>query len=174
MMISLIAAVGTNRVIGHEGKIPWYVPRDFRFFKKATTGCPCIMGRKTFDSLPGPLPERLNLVLTRHPHLVNVKGGNVLPHAEWRHLLNKAIQYAENNHSPRIVIMGGEDVYRQFMPLAHELLLTRIRYDGPGDTFFPELPPNEWELVETMDISEEALVQRYGRCFPETIMPLFP
>lgn len=169
MLITLIAAVGKNRVIGHDGKIPWHEPTDLAFFQRITQGCPCIMGRRTFESLPALLKGRLHLVLTHHPERVNIAGGNVQVHDRPEHVLSTAVRFAENNRSPRIIVMGGGDIYQQFLPLAHEIILTSVDYDGPGDSFFPDLPVSQWCLSETLPLSPTLTVDQFRRQVPSLV-----
>ncbi len=169
MQITLIAAVNNKGVIGANGGIPWHIPEDFAFFKKATQGCPCIMGRKTFDSLPGVLPGRLNIVVTSNPDKVSVREGNVVTRQTVEDALPIAIKYAKNNNSGRIIVMGGETIYREFMPLAHELLITRVDNNAEGDVFFPEIDTTTWTLTEVMPLTKVASVERYERQMVKTL-----
>lgn len=163
MLFTIIAAAGTNGVIGNDGEIPWHEPADLAFFKRVTTGCPCIMGRKTFESLPGPLSKRLNVVLTEHPAEVDVSSENVVARSSTVRALAVAMNYAYQHDSPRVAIIGGGEIYREFLTIAHDVLLTTVRYEGEGDTFFPELPLDEWTLIEGATLSPNAKVERYQR-----------
>ena len=164
MLITLISAVGKENVIGLEGTIPWKVPGELKYFKNVTEGCPCIMGRKTFDSLPGPLPDRLNIVVTSTT-LERPEGSNVVDTDSIESALLTALKWATINGSPRIIIMGWERIYEAFLPIAHELLITWVPYEGPGDTFFPVDFDKEhaWKLVEGHDFKGTDGICRYAR-----------
>jgi dihydrofolate reductase len=134
--IVLIYARAANGVIGKDGDLPWRLPADLKHFKALTMGLPMIMGRKTFDSLPGLLPGRRHIVLTRDPAW-QAKG------AETAATKDEALALAGGE---TIAIIGGAAIYAQFMPFATRVELTQIHADYEGDTFMPELGP-EW--VET-------------------------
>lgn len=135
LMISLIAAMGNNRVIGNKGKIPWYLPADFAHFKKTTMGHPVIMGRTTFESIGKPLPGRTNIVLTTRP----LSQEGIVVFAD----LSSAVAYAKTL-SPKVFVIGGARVYAEALPIADRLHLTRIDGLFDGDTFFPEIYEDEW------------------------------
>ena len=134
-MISLIAALGKNGVIGNKGKIPWHLPADFAYFKKTTTGHPVIMGRNTFESIGKPLRGRTNIVLTTK----NISQEGIVTFAS----LNDAISYAETL-SPEVFVIGGARVYAESLPIADRLYLTHIDGSFNGDAFFPETNEDEW------------------------------
>lgn len=141
--LTLVAAVAADGTIGHEGSIPWHVPEDMRHFRAVTLGHAVIMGRKTFESLPGrrPLRDRRNIVVTRNPGLV-AEGFEVA------HSLDEAIALARaTDDDPRII--GGETLYREAMPRATTLLLTRLWREWPcGDALFPEVEISDFRIVE--------------------------
>jgi len=132
MIIALIAAMAENRVIGSGQNIPWDLPDDRKRFREITWGHPVIMGRKTFETLAGPLPGRSTIVLTRN--LDFRPGGCLVAHTP-----DGALALAEG--AAEIFICGGEEIYRDFMPLAARIYLTVVHRDYGGDTFFPEIPP---------------------------------
>lgn len=138
-VLTLIAAVAKNRVIGHENTLPWQLPEDLRHFKTLTLGHPIIMGRKTWASIGRPLPGRTNIVITRDPGFT-ANGVMVV------HSLQDAIDRATVG-TDEIFIIGGAEIYRQALPLARRLQLTEIDRDYTGDTFFPEWDRLEW--IET-------------------------
>jgi dihydrofolate reductase len=142
MTISMIAAMGRNRVIGREGNLPWHLPEDFRFFKRKTHGHPVIMGRKTFDSMGTPLPGRHNIVITRSPELV-------IPGADVVHSLAEALQLAGD--LDEIFIIGGSEIYRQGLEVADRIYLTLVDEEFEGDTFFPEFDEKDWEVTHRED-----------------------
>jgi dihydrofolate reductase len=127
--IFLVVAVAANGVIGADGTMPWHIPADLRRFKSLTMGFPMIMGRKTFDSLPGLLPGRRHIVLTRDPDW-QADG------AEVAHSLDEALHLA---NAPHVAVIGGADVFVQSLMLASRLELTEVRGDYPGDAVMPPL-----------------------------------
>ncbi len=138
MKISIIVAVSRNGVIGKEGKIPWKLPGDLAYFKDLTTGHAIAMGRKTFESLRRPLPDRQNIVITKQKHYL-------APGCTMADSLEDAIQKAKGEE---VFIIGGGEVYREALPLAHKIYLTLVNHDFEGDTFFFPLDPNVWRLVD--------------------------
>jgi len=137
--IIIIAAVADNNVIGKDGKIPWHIKEDFQRFKNLTLGHACLMGDKTYDSLPvRPLPGRENIVITLNPDWQ-------APGAKVFHSLEEAVDYCKDKD--KLYICGGATVYRITLPLAHRLELTRVHQSPDGDTFFPEIDFSEWNLV---------------------------
>jgi dihydrofolate reductase len=141
MRVSLVVAAASNGVIGLRGKIPWRLPDDQRFFKKLTVGHCVVMGRKTFDSLPRPLPDRKTLVLSRQAHEA---GGDV----EYWTDLAAALDRARGEGFAECFIAGGEAVYREGMSLANRIYLTRIDAAPEGDTHFPELDEADWKCID--------------------------
>ncbi len=127
----LIAAIARNRVIGRSGSLPWHLPEDMAHFRAATAGCPVIMGRKTWDSLPPrfrPLPGRRNIVVTRQTGW----------HADGAWVADRlAIAITLAGDAPRAFVIGGAELYAAALPLADELLLTEIDAEVDGDAFFP-------------------------------------
>lgn len=135
-MIILIAAIGKNKELGVDNKMPWHLPNDFKHFKAKTTGHSIIMGRKTLESLPGILPNRKHIVLTRNK---DWRQENV----ETVHSLEEALNLPDN---PKYIIGGGE-IYRAFLPYADTLELTRVDSEFHADTFFPKIDFNEWQCT---------------------------
>ena len=140
MRVSLIVAAARNDVIGVRGEIPWRLPDDQRFFKKLTVGHCVVMGRKTFDSLPRPLPDRKNLVLSRE---AREPDGPV----EYLQDLTAALDRARAIGFRECFIAGGEAIYRESMKSADRIYLTRVDAEPEGDTHFPELDESEWKCV---------------------------
>jgi dihydrofolate reductase len=136
--VSLIAAVASNRVIGANGALPWHLPDDFRWFKAKTLGKPVVMGRKTWQSLQRALPKRQNIVLTRQAGFT-APGAIVVDSPE-------AARGAAGK-AGELMVIGGEEIYRLFLPQASRIYLTRVDTAVAGDTLFPELDPDEWLLV---------------------------
>lgn len=146
MIISLIAAMGRNRVIGTHNKLPWDMPADMKRFRHLTRGKPIIMGMKTFVSIGRVLPDRLNIVLTRDPDWQAPEG------AITAHSPEEAIKIAEGHEE--VMVIGGEQIFRIFLPLAHKIYLTLIEHDFEGDARFPEFDIKDWR--ETERIPHEA------------------
>ena len=144
MIISFIVAMGRNRIIGKDNALPWKLPADMKRFREITTGKPVIMGRKTFESLGKPLPNRTNIILTRDNDFV-VDGGIVV------HSPEEAIQKAAG--AEEAMVIGGTSLFRQFFPLARRMYLTIIDDDFEGDALFPEFNQDEW--IETQRIEHE-------------------
>ncbi|WP_020616282.1 dihydrofolate reductase [Paenibacillus daejeonensis] len=135
MTISMIAAMARNRTIGVDNDLPWRIPDDMAYFKRMTTGTTVVMGRKTLESFGGPLKNRRNIVLTRSDDFSR-EGCEVV------HTVEEVLEkYGEQD----LMIIGGEQIYRLFLPHADRLLLTEIEEDFEGDTRFPEFDSNEWE-----------------------------
>ena len=126
--IMLIVARAQNGVIGRDGKLPWHLPADLKRFKALTMGSAMVMGRKTFDSLPGLLPGRRHIVLTR-------EGDWSAQGAEVARTLEDAIRLAGDE---RISVIGGAEILAQFLPLANTIELTEVLADIPGDTVMPD------------------------------------
>lgn len=141
--LSIIVAIANNNAIGKNDKLLTYLPNDLKWFKKNTLDKIVIMGRKTFDSLPnGALPKRTNIVLTRNK---DFKAENCIVLDDFKKVFNHLSQEAEN------FIMGGADIYRQFLPLVDKLYITRIYADFDADVFFPEINFDEWNLLEKIE-----------------------
>ncbi|MBW0176482.1 dihydrofolate reductase [Sediminibacterium sp.] len=141
MLISLIVAAGTNNAIGKDNQLLWHLPKDLQFFKKTTWAMPVIMGRKTFESLSGkPLQGRLNIIITRQkdwqPEGVTVVNS-----------LRDALFVAASADYKEVFVAGGGEIYKEAMGQADKVYLTRVQTAPDADTFFPELSPDEWQLV---------------------------
>ncbi len=141
-MISIIVAVSSNGVIGRDGDLPWRMPADLGHFKRTTMGHHLVVGRKTWDEVGRPLPGRIMVVVTRDPEL-RLAGATVV------HSLAEAIEVARDDDEP--FIAGGGEIYRQALPLAGRIYMTRIHAEFDGDTTFPELDAGEWLLVDRED-----------------------
>ncbi|MBB1275663.1 type 3 dihydrofolate reductase [Pseudoalteromonas sp. B28] len=129
MIISMIAAMANNRVIGLDNKMPWHLPADLQHFKKVTTGKPVIMGRKTFESIGRPLPGRRNIIITRNSEYT-AQGIEVVTTPD------AALELVAT--AEEVMIIGGGNIYEQFLPKAERLYLTFIDLDVKGDTQFPD------------------------------------
>jgi len=147
--LALIAALGENRVIGQQGRLPWHLPQDLAHFKALTMGKPLIMGRKTWDSIGRPLPGRLNLVISRAD--LSISGAEVFAGLEAA--LNRANTWAHQHSADEIMIIGGGQLYCQALPIASRLYLTRVAVNPEGDAYFPELPEGQWQLVKSQALA---------------------
>ena len=138
MTISLVAAMDRKRVIGKDNALPWSMPADLKHFRDLTRGRPVIIGRKTYESIGHPLPNRTNIILTRDP--------------AWQaedcttaHTAREAIAAAGT--TPEIMVLGGEQIFRMFLPIANTMYLTLIDAEFPGDAVFPEWSADEWREI---------------------------
>lgn len=136
--IILIAAMAENNVIGRDNTLPWHLPADLKHFKQRTTGHAIIMGRKTFDSIKKPLPNRTNIVITRQPDWS-------FPGVITTHSIKEAIAAAGDE--TEVYIVGGSEIYKQALPLANQLSLTFIHESYEGDAYFPEIDFSQWEEI---------------------------
>lgn len=135
-MISIIAALAENRVIGVNNTLPWRLPNDLKHFRRLTTGHAIVMGRKNHESIGKPLPERTNIVVTRNrDYRAN---GCLIAHS-----LDEALTLAKDD--PEIFVIGGAEIYREALPHADRLYLTQVHADIHGDTFFPEIKSDDWK-----------------------------
>jgi len=142
MVISIIIAMGNDRVIGIKNALPWQLPADLEHFRQLTVGKPVIMGQKTFESIGKPLPGRTNIVLTLDENF-NPPGCLVA------HSIEEALSAAKD--FPEVMICGGVSIYRQFLPLADRMYLTLIEGNFEGDAYFPEFDWNNWREVERIE-----------------------
>ncbi len=133
-IITLVVARAENGVIGRDGKLPWHLSGDLKHFKAVTMGKPMVMGRKTFESLPGLLPGRRHIVLTRDPAW-RAEGAEVV------HDVAAAVAIAD---SAEIAVIGGADIFRLFLPLADRVELTEVHARPEGDTSIPPFNPAHW------------------------------
>ena len=150
-MIVLIAAMGENRIIGVGGELPWHLPRDLARFKQLTMGRPLIMGRRTFDSIGRPLPGRPNIVVTRNRQFAP-------PGVDVTTSPGEALLKAMRYEADEMFVIGGDEIYRQFLPLAQRIELSIVHDSPEGDTTFPELPSDEWIVAEESVASGEPSV----------------
>lgn len=145
--ISMIVAVAGNLAIGKDNQLLWHISNDLKRFKRITRGHTVIMGKKTFESLPvAPLPQRTNIVLTDVP-------GEKIDGCTMAYSIEEALQICEKE--TECFVMGGGSVYKQFMPLADKLYMTKINRDFEGDTFFTPIDEKEWMLVEREDVTDD-------------------
>jgi dihydrofolate reductase len=136
-MIALVVAMAENRVIGKDNQLIWHLPADLKHFKNLTTGHPIIMGRKTFEAIGKPLPNRTNIIIT-HQQDFKAEGCMVA------HSLSEGLMMAQQMDS-EIFVIGGAEIYRQAMFLSDTIHLTEVHHTFEGDTFFPEIDTILWE-----------------------------
>lgn len=141
MIVSLLVAADENNVIGKDNKLPWHLPNDLKYFKNLTWGMPILMGRKTFESIGKPLPGRKSIVITRNSDWQQ-HGVDVV------HSVEDAVQKAADYGVKEIFVIGGAEIFKTSFQQAKRIYLTRIHHHFDGDVFFPELPKNEWQLVQ--------------------------
>lgn len=149
MEIIIIAAMAQNRVIGRDNKMPWHIPEELRLFKKTTMGYPMIMGRKTFESFPSPLPGRRHIVLSRNKDYTP-KGGEYVPS------LTDALQTC--GQVEKVFIIGGAQIFEQALKVATTIVLTLLELDVEGDVSFPEF-------------SEEDFIEKSRKHYPDGSEP---
>ncbi|MEZ5003829.1 MAG: dihydrofolate reductase [Chitinophagales bacterium] len=140
MIVSMIVAVAKNNVIGKDNKLLWKLSDDLRRFKRITSGHAVLMGRKTFESLGKPLPNRTNLVVTRDENFT-AEGAHVF------NQINEALEYARSEGEEELFIIGGGEIYQMMLPAANKLYLTKVHAQPEGDTFFPEIQDEEWDVI---------------------------
>tara|TARA_Y100000590_G_scaffold76174_1_gene84273 strand:+ start:185 stop:667 length:483 start_codon:yes stop_codon:yes gene_type:complete len=156
LKISLIAAFTEEGVIGKDGKIPWTLKEDLKHFRNKTEGSSIVMGRKTYESIGRPLPNRLNIVMTKNPKML--EGVKEVSNRK------EALEIA-SSYSNEVFIIGGEKIYEEFLPLATKMYLTKIDIKTKGDAFFPKWNVNDWEELSRQD--KEDLNQNIKYCFLE-------
>ncbi len=138
-MITLIAAAAENNALGKNNDLIWHLPNDFKRFKSITSGHYIIMGRKTFESFPKPLPNRTHVIITRQKNY-NPENCIVV------NSLEKAIEICPKDED--VFVIGGGEIYKQSIAIADKIELTRVHSTFEADTFFPEIDTNIWDLVE--------------------------
>ncbi|APC48486.1 dihydrofolate reductase [Virgibacillus halodenitrificans] len=138
-MISLLVAMDKNHVIGHNNGMPWHLPKDLRFFKEKTTGQTIIMGRKTYDSMGGSLPNRKNVVISRNTNLKD--------QVEVIHDLETVEEWNRQYPEQEFFVIGGGNIFNQALPFADRMYITWIDEEFEGDTYFPAFSDEEWNLT---------------------------
>ncbi|MFP4090586.1 MAG: dihydrofolate reductase [Cyclobacteriaceae bacterium] len=140
MIRSIIAAKSDNNVIGKDNDLVWHMPADLKFFKNTTKGHWVIMGRKTFESMNGPLPNRTHIIITRKPDY-QAEGCYVVSSIE------AAFELASRQNLDKVFILGGAEIYRQTMDKAEQMYITEIKSTFEGDSFFPDIDSTYWQEV---------------------------
>lgn len=139
-MIKLIVAKASNNVIGDKNNLIWHLPNDLKHFKTITTGHPIIMGRKTYESLGRPLPNRTNIIITRDQSFIDDK--IIVTHS-----LDQALEKAKDINED-VFIIGGGEIYKQAMEYVDVIYITEVHHEFNGDTYFPEIDEESFEEVE--------------------------
>ncbi len=153
-MISLVVAVSTNNYIGKDNQLLWNLPNDMKHFKNKTWALPVLMGRKTYESLGKPLNGRMNIIITRQKDM-HPEGALVV------HSLGEAVKAAYAANYKEIMVIGGGQIYKEAIEIADRIYLTRIDAILYGDTLFPEINNQQWEMV-----SEESFPQDAKHAYP--------
>ena len=159
MKVSLIVAVAENNVIGKNNQLAWHLPADLKLFKNLTTGHHIIMGRKTYESIGKPLPNRTSVVITRQD---NYKADGYIVVKS----LQEAIKISKDDNE--VFIIGGAEIFREAIPIVDRIYLTRIHHTFEGDTFFQEPDPNSWKEIKRTDFNpDEKNKYPYSFCILE-------
>lgn len=140
MTITLIAAAAENNALGKDNDLVWHLPDDFKRFKALTSGHFIVMGRKTFESFPKPLPNRTHIIITRQKEYKVPEGCIVVDSIE------EALKICQNQQE--VFVIGGGEIYKQSLSIANKIELTRVHTVVEADTFFPEIDLSQWKLVE--------------------------
>lgn len=154
MEIALVVAVADNGVIGRAGTLPWHLPADLKRFRQRTVGHHIVMGRRTWASIGRPLPGRTNIVVSRDRTLA-------LPGCIVVHSLDAAIEHARAAGERELFVIGGGELYREALPMADRVYVTRVHATPEGDTFFPELDPADWSVC-AREVDEPATAESPG------------
>ncbi|MFT7108999.1 MAG: dihydrofolate reductase [Psychrobacter glaciei] len=152
MKVALIAAFAQNLVVGINNSLPWHLPEDLKYFKRTTSGKAIIMGRKTYESIGRPLPNRTNIVISRNPDF-SAEGVVIVTSIE------EAIKYAESvnmiNGVDEVMIIGGAAIYQASLPMADRLYLTHVHASVEGDAYFPKVDFDQWKEVAREDFNKD-------------------
>ena len=142
--VTLVVAMAQNRVIGREGGLPWRLSDDLKHFKRVTDGKPVIMGRTTYESIGRPLPNRTNIVLSRNEAYAPM---GVVPARTMGEALSLAEDFARETGADEVCVIGGGTIYEQALPWARTIWLTVVEAEVAGDTVFPPLDADEWDVT---------------------------
>ena len=146
MIISIIAAMDRNHLIGNKNQLPWHLPADFAHFKAVTMGKPIVMGRKTFESIGKPLPGRKNIVLSRNPE-VEFEGVDCVSD------FSQAVSLADD--AEELMVIGGSTIYEMLMSKVDRMYLTYVEAEFSGDAWFPKFDKNQWVETEVIERSAD-------------------
>ncbi len=147
-MITIIAAASENNILGKDNDLIWNLPKDFKRFKELTSNHFILMGRKTFESFPKPLPNRTHVIITRDKSY----GDNLPENCYAFETIESALEFSKEQED--IYIIGGGEIYKQTMDISDKIELTRVHTEIEGDTFFPEID-DKWELVEEVKVEKD-------------------
>ncbi|MGB8192083.1 MAG: dihydrofolate reductase [Chitinophagaceae bacterium] len=151
MIISLVVAASENNVIGKNNQLLWHLPNDMKFFKNTTWAMPVIMGRKTFDSLKRkPLTGRFNIIITSQKELEPAEGKIQIADS-----IEQSLNLAEQTDCKEAFVIGGGEIFSTILPRADKIFLTRVHANLAGDTFFPSIDENEWQLKWSTDFEAD-------------------
>jgi dihydrofolate reductase len=159
MILSLIAAVAKNDVIGGGNTLLWDLPEDMKHFRDTTRGHTVIMGRKTYESIGKPLPNRRNIVITRDAtySVEGIEVVNSLEEALRLASLEQGREFEENQEEVEVFVIGGGEIYKQAIEKANKLYITEIHQDFDGDTLFPNIDKNIWEETRREDYLDNSV-----------------
>lgn len=159
MKIALIAALDENRVIGNDGGIPWHIPEDLEHYKNTVSDRVVISGRVTFEGIPGRYQGRQHIVLSR-----DESWNRDIDEVHHAQNVEEAVDIAENLASEEeyVYVIGGENVYREFLPMADKMVLSHIEGEHTGDTYYPQFSSDEWEVSDVTQY-EKFSVKEYNR-----------
>ncbi|MEO5996343.1 MAG: dihydrofolate reductase [Chitinophagaceae bacterium] len=144
MITSFVVAASENNVIGINNKLPWYLPNDLKYFKNTTWAMPVIMGRKTYESTGRPLPGRTNIIITRQK---DWKADGVIVASD----MGQALKAAADTDSKEAFIIGGGEIFKQYISKVDKIYITRIHANIKGDAYFPEIDEQQWKLISNLD-----------------------
>ena len=147
-MISIIAAVAKNNIIGGDNKLLWHIPEDLKHFKDITSNHTIIMGRKTFQSLPNVLPKRHHIVLTKDKNYIIDSDSVTIVH-NLKEIVDKYKTSKEE-----VFVIGGGEIYSAFLPYCKNLYLTKINKNFVGDTYFPKIEPSQWKVTYSSELNK--------------------
>lgn len=153
----ILAAVSKNNVIGKDGKVPWHSSEELRHFKKTTLGFPVIMGRKTWESLGHPLEGRLNAVITHNQNYSTPFHEVVIFYS-----IDQALKFFATSVYEKVFIIGGEEIFKQTINEADEIILSEMNFEAEGDVNFPDFDGTEWILVSS-ELFTDFTVHHYIR-----------
>ena len=153
-MITIIAAAGENNELGKDNDLVWHLPDDFKRFKQLTTGHHIIMGRKTFESFPNPLPNRTHIIITRNKSYQPVLSPDLKSKVLLVNSMTEALEKSEGDSQPFII--GGGEIYDIGMDYADKIELTRVHENFSADTFFPSIPSEEWKIISEVFHGKDA------------------
>lgn len=155
MIIELVAAISENNVLGKDGKLPWHLPADLAFFMDYIKNDWLITGRKSYESIEGIeiFAHRKDvIVLTQNRDYFNFNSSVVVLHS-----IRQAVEFCSDRGINKVLILGGAEIYRQSIDIAHRLVITRIHHTFEGDAFFPEIDLNKWKLVQDRAFKKDGL-----------------